>query len=120
MRRDYDQRCDDIYRRAIRRARVAQAYPLGKHGRKCTARERHRNRQLQIQLHRRQAAQPDFDVDYDPEDTDESCWRCGGEGWGIVGTDWDADDPINGPYDGDVERCECCGGTGRAEDCVSW
>lgn len=42
------------------------------------------------------------------EDEEFSCWYCGGEGWGIVGTDWDTDDAINGPYDGEVEKCPCC------------
>lgn len=49
-----------------------------------------------------------------------NCWHCGGEGAGIVGSDWDSDDPINGPYDGDVEDCPCCGGSGRAKDCTFW
>ena len=48
------------------------------------------------------------------------CHYCGGDGWGIVGTDWDSDDPINGPYDGAIERCPCCHGSGLAKDCVFW
>ena len=56
--------------------------------------------------------------DYD--DDDEFCWQCGGDGWGIVGVDWDSDDPINGPYNGEIERCPCCGGSGKAEDCTYW
>jgi len=47
----------------------------------------------------------------------ESCHTCGGEGWGIVGCDWDSDDPINGPYDGEVQRCWNCKGSGDAKDC---
>lgn len=46
------------------------------------------------------------------EDTDR-CETCGGDGWGIVGTDWDCDDGINGPYDGEVAKCPDCHGTGR-------
>lgn len=57
--------------------------------------------------------------DYGDEET-ALCWRCGGDGWGIVGTDWDTDDAINGPYDGEVERCPCCGGSGKAKDCEYW
>lgn len=48
------------------------------------------------------------------------CWRCQGDGGGIVGTDWDSDDPINGPYDGEYEKCDCCGGSGLAKDCRYW
>jgi hypothetical protein len=54
------------------------------------------------------------------DDPEDRCWYCGGEGWGIIGTDWDADDPINGPYDGAVEKCPCCKGSGRAKDCTFW
>lgn len=48
------------------------------------------------------------------------CHYCGGEGYGVVGCDWDSDDPINGPYDGEIEKCPCCGGTGRGKDCTFW
>ena len=34
--------------------------------------------------------------------------------------DWDSDDPINGPYDGESERCPCCHGSGLAKDCTFW
>lgn len=54
----------------------------------------------------------------DPEELE--CWHCCGEGWGIVGTDWDSDDPINGPYNGEVEWCPCCHGSGLAKDCTFW
>lgn len=54
--------------------------------------------------------------DYDHE----RCWQCDGEGWGIVGEDWESDDPINGPYDGETERCPCCNGSGNAKDCRYW
>jgi hypothetical protein len=62
----------------------------------------------------------DHDDDDDFSEPKEKCWRCCGQGWGIVGTDWDSDDPINGPYPGETERCPCCGGTGKAEDCTFW
>ena len=58
------------------------------------------------------------DCDYDGED--QLCHQCGGDGWGIVGVDWDSDDPINGPYVGEIEPCPCCGGSGKAEDCTYW
>lgn len=48
------------------------------------------------------------------------CHYCGGEGWGIIGVDWDTDDAINGPYDGEVEKCPCCHGSGLAKDCTFW
>jgi len=54
------------------------------------------------------------------EDIDELCHYCQGEKWGIVGVHWDSDDPINGPYDGEIEPCPCCGGSGLAKDCVFW
>lgn len=49
-----------------------------------------------------------------------ACHYCRGEGWGFVGTDWDAADPVNGPYPGEAEECPCCGGSGRAKDCTFW
>lgn len=61
----------------------------------------------------------DHDHDDDEFDSDRFCWRCGGDGFGIVGSDWDNDDPIN-EDDGTIERCDCCGGTGLAEDCRYW
>ena len=51
---------------------------------------------------------------------DTRCHYCGGAGWGFVGTDWDSDDPVNGPYDGESEKCPCCGGSGKAKDCTFW
>jgi hypothetical protein len=61
------------------------------------------------------------DDDYYPHDEEsELCWQCGGQGWGIVGTDWDSDDPINGPYPGEAEQCPCCHGSGMAKDCTYW
>ena len=57
--------------------------------------------------------------DYNAAD-DYPCYYCDGDGWGIVGVDWDSDDCINGPYDGDIERCPCCGGTGRGRDESFW
>ena len=63
----------------------------------------------------------DIDDDYaDDFDELDRCHYCCGEGWGIVGTDWDSDDAINGPYDGETQRCPCCGGSGLAEDCIFW
>lgn len=38
------------------------------------------------------------------DDELENCWYCNGEGWGIIGLDWDCEDPINGPFDGEAER----------------
>jgi len=51
---------------------------------------------------------------------DEPCHYCGGDGWGIVGLDWDSDDPINGPYNGDTETCPCCHGSGKEADATFW
>jgi len=60
--------------------------------------------------------------DFDDVGHDDStlCHYCGGDGWGIVGTDWESDDPINGPLDGEIEDCPCCGGSGKAKDCTFW
>ena len=63
---------------------------------------------------------PEDYEDYYPEEEERECWYCRGEGWGIVGTDWDSDDPINGPYPGEIEKCPCCHGSGNAEDCTFW
>lgn len=61
----------------------------------------------------------DFYDDADGDD-ERNCHYCGGKGWGIVGCDWDSDDPINGPYPGEVQKCPCCHGSGRSEDCTFW
>lgn len=60
----------------------------------------------------------DDDWLYDDENCD--CWYCGGQGWGLVGADWDMHDAINGPYNGEIEECPCCRGSGDAEDCTFW
>lgn len=63
----------------------------------------------------------DFDDrEWSEDPNDMACHYCGGEGWGIVGCDWSSDDPINGPYDGEIEDCPCCHGSGKAEDCTFW
>jgi hypothetical protein len=64
-----------------------------------------------------------YDVDAweDSDDgEDGECMTCHGDGWGIVGTDWDSDDAINGPYDGEIECCWNCGGSGQAKDQSLW
>lgn len=60
-----------------------------------------------------------FDVDdcFD-DDPEKPCWRCNGEGYGIVGHDWSA--IVGLSNDGEVERCKCCGGSGLAKDCTYW
>jgi hypothetical protein len=59
--------------------------------------------------------------DWDEYDDEPGvCWHYHGEGYGVVGDDWDSDDPINGPYEGEVQRCPCCNGSGKAEDCTFW
>jgi hypothetical protein len=60
--------------------------------------------------------------DFEYQDFDEGgrCHYCGGDGWGIVGCDWDCDDAINGPYPGEIQRCPCCNGSGNSEDCTFW
>ena len=57
---------------------------------------------------------------FDGDPDDQRCHYCDGEGWGIVGCDWDTDDAINGPYDGEIQRCPCCHGSGDAKDCCFW
>ena len=49
-----------------------------------------------------------------------NCWYCHGEGWGVVGDDWDCTDGVNGPYPGETEKCPCCHGSGKAKDCTFW
>jgi hypothetical protein len=60
------------------------------------------------------------EYEYSDSDEDELCWQCNGDGWVIVGVDWDTDDAINGPYDGEIVRCPCCNGSGLAKDCQYW
>ncbi len=71
------------------------------------------------------------DQDFDEDDYDygdgsqddphrKTCWVCHGEAYGIVGTDFDSDDPINGPYPGEITKCPCCHGSGKAEDETYW
>src|SRR5262245_28544980 len=51
-----------------------------------------------------------FDDECDDFDDDVEVYLrhySGGDGCGIVGLDWDSDELINGPYDGDTERCQC-------------
>jgi hypothetical protein len=60
------------------------------------------------------------DADPYDEDRESDCYYCGGQGVGIVGLDWDTDDAINGPYDGETEKCPCCNGSGLAKDCTFW
>lgn len=48
------------------------------------------------------------------------CHTCGGDQYGIIGIDWDSDDYINGPYDGDTTPCPNCGGSGKEKDCTYW
>lgn len=57
---------------------------------------------------------------YDGDPDSQHCHYCGGEGYGMVGCDWDSDDPINGPYDGEIQKCPCCRGSGDAKDCTFW
>ncbi len=59
-----------------------------------------------------------YDEEYDPSTA--PCTYCDGEGWGIIGVDWDCDDPINGPYDNEIESCPNCHGSGLAKDMTFW
>ena len=62
-----------------------------------------------------------MNVEGTQDDADRTtCWYCGGEGYGLVGVDWDCSDGINGPYDGESERCPCCHGSGKADDESFW
>jgi len=63
--------------------------------------------------------EPD-DFEYHEFDESSRCHYCDGDGWGLVGVDWDTDDPVNGPYEGDIQRCPCCNGSGDANDCTFW
>ncbi|MGH2352514.1 MAG: hypothetical protein ACRDI2_23800 [Chloroflexota bacterium] len=56
----------------------------------------------------------------DFNDDEPECMTCHGQGWGIVGVDWDSDDPINGPYDGEAETCWNCHGSGLAKEQWLW
>lgn len=54
------------------------------------------------------------------DDASDLCHYCDGDGWGIVGLDWDCQDGVNGPYNGEIERCSCCGGSGKEKDATFW
>lgn len=55
-----------------------------------------------------------------PDEDDDSCHYCGGDGWGIVGLDWDCEDGVNGPYNGEIGECPNCHGSGKAKDMTFW
>ena len=69
--------------------------------------------------HRRDFAQ----VGLEPAD-----WQVGEKGYAIRfdGTsaeyleDADGEDYVNGPYDGEIQICRCCGGSGEAKNCCYW
>lgn len=59
--------------------------------------------------------------DYDDEyisGEDQACWRCGGDGY-IDGEDLADSDPLW--YDrNEFYKCNCCLGSGNADDCTYW
>ena len=59
---------------------------------------------------------------YGDDDCDDGsradCWRCGGEGY-IDGEEMAEYDPLW--YDSsEIYECNCCGGSGSADDCRYW
>ena len=64
----------------------------------------------------------EFEIDWDDSWDDESdlCHYCNGDGWGIVGLDWDCEDGVNGPYNGEADVCPCCHGSGKEKDATFW
>jgi hypothetical protein len=52
-----------------------------------------------------------------PECGGGDCWYCHGEGYGIVGEDWPANE-LDTP--GKVQKCPNCGGSGEGKDCWFW
>ncbi len=63
-------------------------------------------------------ADADYDMDDDP--ATEPCHYCHGDGFGIVGLDWDGADGVNGPYEGECETCPCCNGSSKEADATFW
>ncbi len=58
---------------------------------------------------------PDDDFECDDGSRAE-CWRCGGDGY-IDGEEMAERDPLW--YDrNEVYKCDCCGGSGSADDCT--
>lgn len=64
----------------------------------------------------------DYESDFGDESDgeDRHCWRCHGEGWGMVGVAWDVEDGVNGPYDDEIEECRRCNGSGLEKDAWYW
>lgn len=55
---------------------------------------------------------------YDDDPSWDCCWRCAGDGY-IDGAEMAEQDPLW--YDAeDVYTCNCCGGSGNADDCTYW
>lgn len=65
------------------------------------------------------AAGCSYGDDIGDEDSD-LCHYCDGDGWGLVGLDWDCQDGVNGPYDGETDLCPCCHGSGKEKDATFW
>ena len=62
------------------------------------------------------------DTDYDDDldwDEESDCRTCGGDGWGVVGDDWDAADPF-WDIPRTIQRCPNCRGSGLAKDQQFW
>jgi hypothetical protein len=71
---------------------------------------------------RRQARSDKYWCDYDGSDEwsieNEFCWRCGGDGY-IDGGVLAESDPLW--YDPEkFYKCNCCLGSGKADDCTYW
>ena len=57
--------------------------------------------------------------DEDCPECNPDCHHCGGEGYGAYGDTWDNPDPL-WYRDGEIIKCPCCGGSGKAKDCTFW
>lgn len=84
------------------------------------------SKQARIRKKERRATRKDsqmtaweYDQLYPDEDPGhDNCWRCGGDGY-IDGMELADEDPLW--YDaGEFYTCNCCGGSGNADDCTYW
>lgn len=84
-----------------------------------SAKARHAKKQRRATRKDSQITPWEYDQLYPDQDPEhDNCWRCAGDGY-IDGAELAEEDPLW--YDAeDVYTCNCCGGSGNADDCTYW